>query len=115
MIMFRTAVFLISFLIIVMSVISIIILFLSCDNFPFHLECALTEHLVLSVCQVDSNLASIENVIVSGRRSYSCAISIGIGIICLFDYVGASIVRGCGVYIDSSGIFRGDGLSSCRG
>ena len=114
MIMFRTAVFLISFFV-VMSVISIIILFLSCDNFPFHFEGALTEHLVLSVCQVYANLASIENVIVSGRRPYSSTISISIRIICLFDYVGVSIVRGCRVYIDSRRIFRGSGLSGCRG
>ena len=90
MIMFGTGVFLISFLIVSM-VLSAIILFLSRDNFPFHLEGALTEHLVLGVGQVDTNLAPIENIVISGRRPHSIAICV-----CrLFDDVGGGC--GCGV------------------
>ena len=49
---------------------SIIILFLCCDNFPFHFEGAFAKKLVLSLRQIYSYLSSIKDVEVALSSDY---------------------------------------------
>ena len=72
-----------------------IILFLGSDDLPLHLQCALSEDLVLGIGEINPDLAPIENVVIPSRRSSHRRARLFLGLCICFGSCRRIVCVGC--------------------